>query len=88
MLYDRSEMKSLVYKSLPTSFDDHLVVGVTDVTNATDKLKAGKSDGFSGLSSDYFKHGPRELAVYISLLLAAFLTHATMPHEFHSYTEG
>ena len=51
-------------------------IGVADVTNAINKLKSGKSDGYSsGLSSDYM-HVPRELAVYISLLLTALLTHA------------
>jgi len=64
----------------------HLVVGVTDVTNAINKLKPGKSDGCSGLCSDYFKHAPRALAVYISLLLSALLTHGTMPQEFLTST--
>jgi len=53
--------------------------GVSDVTNAINKLKPGKSDGCSGLCSDYFKHAPTVLAVYISLLLSALLTHGTMP---------
>ena len=54
----------------------------TDVTNAINRLKPGKSGGCSGLCSDYFKHAPRELAVYISRLLTALLIHSTMPREF------
>jgi len=45
ILYDHSELESihcLVDKSLSTSFDQHLIVGVTDVTNAINKLKPGK----------------------------------------------
>ena len=38
------------------------------------------------MSSDYFKHEPRELAVYISLLLTALLVHGTMPQEFLTST--
>jgi len=89
VLYDRSEMESihcLVDKSLSTSSDQHLIVGVSDVTNAINKLKPGKSDGCSGLCSDYFKHAPGVLAVYISLLLSALLTHGTMPQEFLTST--
>jgi len=47
---------------------------------------AGKSDGYFGLSSDYFKHGPREFVEYTSLLLTALLTHGTMPQEFLTST--
>jgi len=38
------------------------------------------------LCSDYFKHAPRALADYISLLLTALLTHGTMPQEFLTST--
>ena len=89
VLYDRSEMESihcLVDKSLSTSFDQHLIVGASGVTNAINKLKPGKSDGCSGLCSDYFKHAPRVLAVYISFLLSALLTYGTMPQEFLTST--
>ena len=64
---DRSEIEGIqrsVHKSITTSFDHQVVVGVDDVINEINKLKSGKYDGYSGLSSDYFKHGPRELAVF------------------------
>ena len=38
------------------------------------------------MCSDYFKHAPRELAVYISPLLTALLIHSTMPLEFLAST--
>jgi len=53
---------------------------------AINKLKAAKSDGHVGLSSDYFKHSCTDLAVYISLLFTALLVHGTAPKEFLTST--
>ena len=36
------------------------------VAKAVFDMKTGKSDGFDGLSSDYFKHGTDLLYVYLS----------------------
>ena len=74
-----------VDKSITTSFDHQLALRADDVTNAINKLKSGKSDGYSGLSSDYFKHGPRELVVYISLLLTAYYNAGIFHKHCHSY---
>ena len=49
-------------------------------------FKATKSDGDIGLSSDHFKHSFDDLAVYISLLFAAWLVHSTAPSKLFTST--
>jgi len=43
------------------------------------KLKPDKSDGYAGLSSDYFLQACNELFVHISLLFSRFLLHSCVP---------
>jgi len=59
---------------------------VVNISVAINKLKASKSDGDVGLSSDYFKYSCNDLAVYISLLFTALLDHGTPPSEFATST--
>lgn len=61
-------------------------VNCTEVLMAIRKLKAAKNDGNIGLSSDFFRYGCDDLAVYISLLFSALLIHGTSPHELATST--
>ncbi len=49
------------------------------VIAAIDHLTSGKSHGQKGVISDYIIHGPRRLAVHISLPLTTARRHGFMP---------
>ena len=49
--------------------------------NAVTHLKAYKSDGSEGLSSDPFIHGNRKLYVLLSILFTLFLRHGFSPNS-------
>ena len=46
------------------------------------KLKPGKSDGYDGLSSDYYCNGTPLLSRYISALFNCVITHCYVPNSF------
>jgi len=50
------------------------LVDASDVDQAINSLKLGKSDGNTGLNLDHFKHGCGLLASYLSLLFTALLS--------------
>ena len=43
-------------------------------------MKTGKSDGFNGLSSDYFKHAT-DVLLYLSCLFNCILMHGFIPNS-------
>ena len=47
--------------------------------NAVTYLKAGKSDGYEGLSSNHFIYGNRQIYVLLSNLFTLFLRHGFSP---------
>jgi len=52
------------------------------VINAISKLKSGRSDGSSGLTSDYFIHGSENLYSHLSFLLSLMVTHGYAPRNY------
>ena len=53
-----------------------------DVTSAIKKLKPDKSDGYDGLSSDYYCNGTPLISLYISALFNCMITHCYVPNSF------
>ena len=53
-----------------------------DITSAIKKHKSGKSDGYDGLSSDYYCNGTPLLSRYISALFNCMITHCYIPYSF------
>ena len=82
---DMNRIVGLIDDSL-SGCNMHSTVTCDEVSVAINKLKAAKSDGDVGLSSDYFKYSCSDLAVYISLLFTALLVHGTPPNEFATST--
>ena len=79
--YDQAEM-ACIYGEIESSitvFDQNCLVTVAEVIEAIHKLKPGKSDGYAGLSSDYFLQACDELFVHISLLFSSLLVHSCVP---------
>jgi len=75
-------VRSSIDDSLSYSgFSVQSTISCSEVLVAINKLKAAKNDGNVGLSSDFFKHGCDDLAVYICLLFNALLIHGTPPNE-------
>ena len=62
--------------------DELCSVSVTDVSKAIKHLKAGKSDGDTGLKSDHLLHAPVKCYYYLSLLFSAIMFHGFLPQEF------
>ena len=55
------------------------LVNVKNILEALRKIKLGKSDGETGLSTDYLKNGSHKLHVYISILFSVMLSHGYVP---------
>ena len=59
--YDVNDMNTLFHEVCGDVVDDYTVhstlMSSDDVTSAIKKLKPGKSDGYDGLSSDYYCNG-------------------------------
>ena len=59
--YDVNDMNTLFHEVCGDVVDDYAVhstlMSSDDVTSAIKKLKPGKSDGYDGLSSDYYCNG-------------------------------
>jgi hypothetical protein len=62
-------------------YDQHCVVSSTAVSDAIIKLKNGKGDGITELSTDHFKHACPELSVFVSFLFTGLLTHGSLPTD-------
>jgi len=86
--YDANDINHIVglIDNLLSGCNMQSTVTCDEVSVAINKLKAAKSDGDVGLSSDYFKYSCNDLAVYISLLFTALLVHGTPPIEFATST--
>ena len=79
--YIQADM-SRIYEEIKASitlYDHRCFVTVPEVIDAMCKLKPGKSNGYMGLSSDYFLHACRDLFVHISLLFSSLLVHSCVP---------
>ena len=57
-------------------------IQVTDVINAVNKLKPGKSRGIDGLQGEHYKYASDRLYVLLTLCLNAMLIHGYMSHTF------
>ena len=72
--YDVNDMNTLFHEVCGDVVDDYTVhstlMSSDDVTSAIKKLKPGKSDGYDGLSSDYYCNGTPLLSRYISALIS------------------
>ena len=79
-------MNTLFHEVCGDVVDDYTVhstlMSSDDVTSAIKKLKPGKSDGYDGLSSDYYCNGTPLLSRYISALFNCMITHCYVPNSF------
>ena len=79
-------MNTLFHEVCGDVVDDYTVhrplMSSDDVTSVIKKLKPGKSDGYDGLSSDYYCNGTPLLSRYISALFNCVITHCYVPSSF------
>ena len=61
---------------------DSFTVTMDAIINAIKYLELGKSDGFYGLSTDYFITGSPLLSEYVSCLFTCMLSHCFIPTSF------
>jgi len=64
-----------------TGFDNNCVIDVFEVLQGVRRLKPGKSDGYVGLTSDYFMHACNELYVHVAILFTGLLVHSCIPED-------
>jgi len=57
------------------------VVSSISDSDAISKLKSGKGDGNTELTTNHFKYACPELSVYVSFLFTGLLTHGTLPTD-------
>ncbi len=63
--------------------DNHLhYINKDSITSAVCDMKAGKSDGYDGLSSDYIINGTDLLNLYITCLFNCIIRHGHCPRSF------
>ena len=62
-------------------YHKHCIVSSSSVIDAICRLKSGKGDGYTGLTTDHFKHACPELSVYVSFLFTGLLTRGTLPAD-------
>ena len=70
--YDTNGMKLIkrgIMSRVQKCNDESYNISVHDVMNAVTHLKAGKSDGYKGLSSDHFIRGNRQLYVLLYIYI-------------------
>ena len=83
---DVNDMNTLFHEVCGDVVDDYTVhstlMSSDDVTSAIKKLKPGKSDGYDGLSSDYYCNGTPLLSRYISAIFNCMITHCYVPNSF------
>ena len=65
---------------------DSFTVTMDAIIDAIKHLKPGKSDGFDGLSTDYFINGSPLLSDYLSCLFTCMLSHCFIPTSFSVFT--
>ena len=79
-------MNTLFHEMCGDVVDDYTVHSTLkssdDVTSAIKKLKPGKSDGYDGLSLDYYCNGTPLLSRYIFALFNCMITHCYVPNSF------
>jgi hypothetical protein len=68
-------------KILSDGYDEHCRVSVKDVIAATSRLKLGKHDAHSGLTTDHVKHACDEWYVHLSMLLSALVVHGSITDD-------
>ena len=61
---------------------DSFTVTMDAIIKAIKPLKPGKSDGFDGLSTDYFINSSPLLSEYLSYLFTCMLSHCFIPTSF------
>ena len=78
--YDHADMASLKVEimSAVEEYNEECVVSFNDVVEAVNRLKLGKNDGFTGLSTDHVINGCDELFVHVSLLFSSMLVHGSV----------
>lgn len=62
-------------------YDDNCIIRFVDIEDAVSKLKPGKHDGKSGLSSDHVKNACDELYIHIAILLSALVVHGCVTDD-------
>ena len=84
--YYVNDMNTLFHEDCGDVVDDCTVhstlMSSDDITSAIKKFKSGKSDGYDGLSSDYYCNGTPLLSSYISALFNCMITHCYIPYSF------
>jgi len=75
--YDHDDIASLKVEitSAVEEYNEECVVSFNDAVEAVNSLKHGKSDGFTGLSTDHIINGCDELFVHVSSLFSSMLVH-------------
>jgi hypothetical protein len=79
----QSELSERVRYTVATDSDS---VGTNDVALAVSQLKFHKRDGYSGLSTNHFKHANATLHDYTAALFAGMLVHGTVPDDLRHCT--
>ena len=84
--FDNDELEIIrndIDASLSNScIDSDTIITCHEVQAAIAKLKAHKSDGNIGLSSDHFIHAGNDLSVHIAILFTSLIIHGSVPAEF------
>ena len=65
-------------KILHDEYDEHCTVKVTDVIS---RLKLGKRDGHTGLTTDHVNHACDEWFVHVSMLFSALIVHSNITDD-------
>ena len=84
--YSESDMNNLndrINLQVEQDFQEFLenIDSTMDVSNIINKLKAGKSDGYLGLSSDCILNGPPRLFRMLSILFRIMIIHGYAPEK-------
>ena len=58
---------------LKNGYDQRCIVSSSSVIDVISRLKSGRNDGNTGLTTDHFKHACPELSVYVSFLFTGLL---------------
>ena len=78
------ELYSYVCNDIVSDFNDRDSFTATNdaIINAIKHLKPGKSNGFNGVSTDYFISGSLLISEYLSCLFTCMLSHCFLPTSF------
>ena len=80
VMSDMAKIRNEIEHSI-TGFDNNCVIDVCEVLQAVRRLKPGKSDGYVGLTSDYFLHACNKLCVHVAILFTGLLVHSCIPED-------